>query len=52
MSVPAPKFIDSSYFVEEPDNWHLKPGAPEEVQREFDEFMEKYNSKAEEGVLI
>ena len=52
MSVPAPKFIDSPYFVEEPDNWHLKPGAPEEVQKEFYEFMEKYNSKAEEGVLV
>lgn len=52
MSVSAPKFIYSPYFVGEPDNWHLKPGAPEEVQKEFDEFMEKYNSKAEEGVLM
>lgn len=52
MSVPSPKFINSPCFVEEPDNWHLKPGAPEEVQKEFDEFMEKYNSKAEEGVLM
>ena len=52
MSVSAPKFIYSPYFVEEPDNWHLKPGAPEEVQREFDEFMKEYNDKAEEGVLI
>ena len=52
MSVPSPKFIDSPYFVEEPDNWYLKPGAPEEVQKEFDEFMDKYNSKAKEGVLV
>ena len=52
MSISAPKFIDSPYFVEEPDNWHLKPGAPEEVQKEFDEFMEKYSAKAGEGVRI
>lgn len=23
----------------ETDNWHLKPGAPEQVQKEFAEFM-------------
>jgi SH3-like domain-containing protein len=34
-----PKFIDSPYFVPEFDNWHLKPGAPEEVVKEFDEWM-------------
>lgn len=52
MSVPAPKFINSPYFVGEPDNWHLKPGAPEEVQKEFDEFMKEYYDKAKEGVRI
>ena len=35
----APKFIDSPYFVPEPGNWHLKPGAPEEVVKEFEEYM-------------
>lgn len=35
-----PKFMDSPYFVPEPNNWHLKEGAPEEVQKEFKEFME------------
>jgi SH3-like domain-containing protein len=34
-----PNFIDSPYFVPEFDNWHLKPGAPEEVVKEFDEWM-------------
>ena len=52
MSVSAPKFIDSPYFVGEPDNWHLKPGAPKEVQEEFDEFMKEYRQKDEEGVRI
>ena len=35
----APKFYDSPYFVDEPGNWHLKPGAPEEVVKEFNEYM-------------
>lgn len=34
-----PNFWDSPYFVPEPDNWHLKPGAPEEVVKEFNEYM-------------
>lgn len=43
-SVKRPDFIDSPYFVGEPDNWHLKPGAPKEVVREFNEFMKATNS--------
>lgn len=35
-----PKFMDSPYFVMEEDNWHLKEGAPEDVVKEFNEFME------------
>jgi len=38
-SVKRPDFIDSPYFVGELDNWHLKPGAPKEVVREFNQFM-------------
>ena len=34
-----PKFMDSPYFVDEPGNWHLKPGAPEEVVKEFKAYM-------------
>lgn len=37
---PVPKFIDSPYFVDEPGNWHLKAGAPQEVIDEFNKFME------------
>ena len=39
MSMTAPKFIDSEYFYIDDDGWHLKEGAPEEVQKEFDEYM-------------
>lgn len=34
-----PKFFDSPYFVDEPGNWHLKPGAPAEVVKEFNDYM-------------
>jgi len=38
-----PYFMDSPYFVPEPDNWHLKPDAPEDVKKEFEEYMKSYN---------
>lgn len=34
-----PDFLDSTYFVMELNNWHLKPGAPEETIQEFEQFM-------------
>jgi hypothetical protein len=34
-----PKFYDSPYFVDEPGNWHLKPGAPEDIRKEFEAYM-------------
>lgn len=43
-SMQRPNFIDSPYFVNEPGNWHLKPGAPSEVQREFNRFKKAMNS--------
>jgi hypothetical protein len=39
MAGKEPGFMKSEYFIAEPGNWHLKPGAPEEVRREFEEFM-------------
>jgi hypothetical protein len=35
LDLQPPKFIDSEFFVDEPRNWRLKPGAPDEVVREF-----------------
>ena len=40
MTGTAPKFINSPFFVNEPGNWHLKPGAPKEVEQEFTDFMQ------------
>lgn len=52
MSVQKPKFVDSPYFVGEENNWHLKPGAPEEVQREFDKFMQEEKEAKERGIFL
>ena len=46
---PAPNFLDSPYFVEEPGNWHLLPGAPEEVKKEFEEFMRESDMDDDEA---
>lgn len=43
-TMTQPKFIDSPYFVPEFDNWHLKPGAPEEVVKEFEEWLAAYEA--------
>lgn len=39
-SFRRPDFVDSPFFVEDVGNWHLKPGAPADVVKEFEEFME------------
>lgn len=38
-----PSFFTSEYFVPEPDNWHLKEDAPEDVKKEFEEWMKEHN---------
>ena len=48
MSKPAPSFIDSEYFVMEFGNWHLLPGAPEELVKEFKEYMKEETEGDEE----
>lgn len=50
MSQSAPSFWDSPYFVPETDNWHLKPGAPAEVVKEFNEYM-GYDEKIDIEVI-
>lgn len=48
--VTKPGFVDSPYFVAEPDNWHLLPGAPEDVVKEFEDFMRQQHEAEEAGV--
>ena len=45
-------FFDSEYFVPEVDNWHLKEGAPPEVVKEFEEYMELVRKAKEKGIII
>ena len=47
-----PKFYDSPYFVDEPGNWHLKPGAPEDVKKEFEAYMKADSDNAEIDIEI
>lgn len=48
MSQPRPSFFDSPYFVEEYGNWHLKDDAPEELKKEFEEYMKESGTYAED----
>lgn len=34
-----PEFTKSPYFVDEPGNWHLKAGAPKELQAELKNYL-------------
>lgn len=46
-----PNFMDSPYFVMEEDNWHLKDGAPAEVVKEFNEYMNTDENKSIKSLL-
>ncbi|WP_028402979.1 hypothetical protein [Ectobacillus panaciterrae] len=46
-----PDFMKSPFFVDEPGNWHLKPGAPKEMQEEFEEYMQSLNDTEEPGTI-
>lgn len=50
--MPVPSFFTSEYFVPEPDNWHLKDGAPQEVKDEFEEYMDMRKKAEMEGKLV
>lgn len=45
-----PNFVNSPYFVNESGNWHLKEGAPEEVVKEFEEYMQYTKELEERGI--
>lgn len=46
-----PNFTKSPYFVDEPGNWHLKSGAPEELKEEFEIYMSSLNDSYEPGTI-
>lgn len=52
MPLKRPDFMKTDYFVDEPGNWHLKPGAPKELQEEFHQYMESHQEdKTEPGTI-
>lgn len=38
-----PDFFTSEYFVPEPDNWHLKDDAPQELKEWFGKWMKEHD---------
>lgn len=42
-----PDFMKSPYFVDEPGNWHLKSGAPEDIKEEFELFVQELEDSNE-----
>ena len=50
MSQSIPSFWDSPYFVPEPNNWHLTEDAPEELKKEFAEYMK--NELIEKSIKV
>ena len=41
-----PDFFTSEYFVPEPDNWHLKEDAQQELKDQFEKWMKEHNTEA------
>ncbi|MGZ4159834.1 MAG: hypothetical protein ACXVNF_03410 [Neobacillus sp.] len=46
-----PDFTKSPYFVDEPGNWHLKPGAPEALQIELKNYLNSLEEIDEPGTI-
>ncbi len=47
-----PEFMKSKYFVDDPGNWHLKVGAPRELVKEFEDYMQSLNTIQDEPGTI
>ncbi|MBL5771910.1 hypothetical protein B5V88_00230 [Heyndrickxia sporothermodurans] len=52
MTKMKPDFMDSPFFVDEPGNWHLKPGAPKEMQEEFEKYMAALEDENVPGTIF
>ncbi|MED4204004.1 hypothetical protein [Neobacillus mesonae] len=46
-----PDFTNSPYFVDEPGNWHLKPGAPKELQIELEQYLDSLTIEDNAGTI-
>lgn len=52
MSTTKLKFTDSPYFYVDENGWNIREDAPEEVKKEFEEYMEYSKKLQEEGIFI
>lgn len=52
MSKKLPDFIKSEYFVAEPGNWHLKEGAPKQLQKELSHYIQSLTTVQDEPGTI
>lgn len=48
----APKFVKSPFFAVGNEGWYLLPGAPSDVQNEFEEYMKMQEEANFEGVYL
>lgn len=46
-----PDFTKSPYFVDEPGNWHLRPGAPKELQIELENYLQSLEDASQPGTI-
>ncbi len=46
-----PDFTKSPYFVDEPGNWHLKSGAPKQLQLELEDYINSLAVIEEAGTI-
>lgn len=44
-----PDFYGSPYLIVDEKGWRLKDGAPEELKKEFEEFMKDINDPRDES---
>ncbi|WP_066313561.1 hypothetical protein [Bacillus sp. FJAT-29814] len=46
-----PDFTKSPFFVDEPGNWHLRPGAPKELQIELENYLQSLEDVSQPGTI-
>lgn len=51
MMLTMPSFWNSPFFIPEVDNWHLTDDAPEEIKKEFEEYMKNLENDLKKSTL-
>ena len=48
----APRFVSEGWLDYSGDEWKLKEGAPEDIVKEFEEFMKVKENDGADGVIV